>query len=54
MTERMIKLALQFIAALALLIASQMLLVRYGEPQATWLYCDMLGLCVRAASEVKG
>lgn len=45
MTDRPIKLLMQIGLVALLLVVSQFLLVKYGEPQATWLYCDILDVC---------
>lgn len=36
---------LKLLLGIAVLIGSQYLLVKYGEPQAVWLYCEILELC---------
>lgn len=34
------------VAVIAMLtVASQFVLVRLNEPNAIWLYCDMMGVC---------
>ena len=43
--SRPIELAAQVVIGALVVVAVQIMLVKFGEPQSVWLYCEIMELC---------